>query len=150
MPIRCAGVVAAASTQGKRTQHGKPQGVVRDDQPDAREGQAGPLRMHGPQLFQQESMLLLDRGQPAINASSPSIEIGDALRESIALCAAAIWRSTNAVLLEPLEKLGKLLTHGSKQGITHSSLPKAKPAPMHTPAAAAVIASCRRVGSAYC
>ena len=95
-------------------------------------------------------MLLLDRGQPAINASSPSIEIGDALREIIALCATAIWRSTNAVLLEPLEKLGKLLTHGSKQGITHSSLPKAKPAPMHTPAAAAVIASCRRVGSAYC
>src|SRR6266404_449270 len=27
--------------QGKRRQHGKPQGVVRDDQPDAREGQAG-------------------------------------------------------------------------------------------------------------
>src|SRR3989454_8923378 len=25
----------------KRTQHGRPQGVVRDDQPDAREGQAG-------------------------------------------------------------------------------------------------------------
>src|SRR5271166_654542 len=41
MPIRCTGVVAAACTQGKRTQHGKPQGVVRDDQPDAREGQAG-------------------------------------------------------------------------------------------------------------
>ena len=33
--------MAAACTQGKRTQHGKPQGVVRDDQPDAREGQAG-------------------------------------------------------------------------------------------------------------
>ena len=27
--------------KGKRTQHGKPQRVVRDDQPDAREGQAG-------------------------------------------------------------------------------------------------------------
>ena len=40
-PRRCAGVVAAACTQGRRTQHGKPQGVVRDDQPDAREGQAG-------------------------------------------------------------------------------------------------------------
>src|SRR6202030_184144 len=40
-PSRCAGVVATACTQGKRTQHGKPQGVVRDDQPDAREGQAG-------------------------------------------------------------------------------------------------------------
>src|SRR5882672_452959 len=40
-PRRCAGVVATACTQGKRTQHGKPQGVVRDDQPDAREGQAG-------------------------------------------------------------------------------------------------------------
>src|SRR6202163_546947 len=38
---RCAGVLATACTQGKRTQHGKPQGVVRDDQPDAREGQAG-------------------------------------------------------------------------------------------------------------
>ena len=25
----------------ERTQHGKPMGVVRDDQPDAREGQAG-------------------------------------------------------------------------------------------------------------
>jgi hypothetical protein len=31
---RCAGVVATACTQGKRTQHGRPQGVVRDDQPD--------------------------------------------------------------------------------------------------------------------
>src|ERR1700746_2812360 len=40
-PGRCAGVVAAACTQGKRTQHGKPQGVVSDDQLDAREGQAG-------------------------------------------------------------------------------------------------------------
>ena len=33
--------MAAACTQGKRTQHGKPQDVVRDGQPDAREGQAG-------------------------------------------------------------------------------------------------------------
>src|SRR6476646_1565058 len=40
-PSRCTGVVAAACTQGKRTQHGKPQCVIRDDQPDAREGQAG-------------------------------------------------------------------------------------------------------------
>src|SRR6266403_3547310 len=40
-PNRCAGVLATACTQGKRTQHGRPQGVVRDDQPDAREGQAG-------------------------------------------------------------------------------------------------------------
>src|SRR6201989_3702164 len=40
-PSRCAGVVAAACTPGKRTQHGKPQCVIRDDQPDAREGQAG-------------------------------------------------------------------------------------------------------------
>src|SRR5258707_1291170 len=39
---RCyTGVLAAACTQGKRTQHGKPQGVVSDDQPEAREGQAG-------------------------------------------------------------------------------------------------------------
>ena len=38
-----AGVVATACTQGKRTQHGKPQGVVRDDQPDAREGGPGAL-----------------------------------------------------------------------------------------------------------
>jgi hypothetical protein len=39
----CAGVVAAACTQGKRTQHGKPQSVVSNDQPEAREGQAGRL-----------------------------------------------------------------------------------------------------------
>src|SRR5207247_3980013 len=32
-----------AWTHGKRTQHGRPQGVVRDDQPNAREGQAGRL-----------------------------------------------------------------------------------------------------------
>src|SRR5215475_1908324 len=38
---RCARVVATACTQGKRTQHGRPHDVVRDDQPDAREGQAG-------------------------------------------------------------------------------------------------------------
>src|SRR5215831_12220743 len=41
MPRCCTGVVAAACTQGKRTQHGKPCRVIRDDQPDAREGQAG-------------------------------------------------------------------------------------------------------------
>ena len=40
-PSRCAGVVATACTQGKRAQHGKPQGVIRDDQPDAGDGQAG-------------------------------------------------------------------------------------------------------------
>src|SRR6266704_5658873 len=40
-PSCCTGVVAAACTQGKRTQHGRPQGEVRDDQPDTREGQAG-------------------------------------------------------------------------------------------------------------
>src|ERR1700724_1820242 len=39
-PSRCTGVVATACTQGKRTQHGKPQGAVKDDQRDAREGQA--------------------------------------------------------------------------------------------------------------
>src|SRR4030081_3606386 len=33
--------MAGAGTQGKRTKHGKPQGVVSDDQPDAREGQVG-------------------------------------------------------------------------------------------------------------
>ena len=38
---RCAGVVATACTQGKRTQHGRPHDVVRDGQPDAREGQTG-------------------------------------------------------------------------------------------------------------
>ena len=27
--------------RGRRTQHGKPRGVVSDDQPDAREGQVG-------------------------------------------------------------------------------------------------------------
>src|SRR5450830_1559754 len=42
-PRRCAGVLAAACTQGKRTKHGKPQSVVSDDQPEAREGQAGRL-----------------------------------------------------------------------------------------------------------
>ena len=42
-PSRCAGVVATACTQGKRTQHGKPHGVVSNDQPEAREGQAGRL-----------------------------------------------------------------------------------------------------------
>jgi hypothetical protein len=40
-PMRCTGVVAAARTQGKRTQHGKPQCEIRDDQPEAREGEAG-------------------------------------------------------------------------------------------------------------
>ena len=40
-PSRCTGVLAAARTQGKRAQHGKPQSAVRDDQPDAREGEAG-------------------------------------------------------------------------------------------------------------
>src|SRR5208337_5380011 len=40
-PSRCTGALAAARTQGKRAQHGKPHGVVRDDQPDAREGRAG-------------------------------------------------------------------------------------------------------------
>ena len=40
---RCAGVVATACTQGKRTQHGKPLGVVRDDQPEARERCSGRL-----------------------------------------------------------------------------------------------------------
>src|ERR1700688_5137735 len=40
-PGRCAGVVATACTQGKRTKHGKPQSVVSEDQPEAREGQAG-------------------------------------------------------------------------------------------------------------
>jgi hypothetical protein len=33
--------VATACTQGKRTKHGKPLGVVSDDQLEAREGQAG-------------------------------------------------------------------------------------------------------------
>jgi hypothetical protein len=42
---RCAGVVVTACTQGKRTQHGKPCGVASDDQPDAREGQAGRCRV---------------------------------------------------------------------------------------------------------
>src|SRR6476620_1572347 len=40
-PVAASGWWRQACTQGKRTQHGKPQGVVRDDQPDAREGQAG-------------------------------------------------------------------------------------------------------------
>ena len=41
-PSRCAGVVTAACTQGKRTQHGKPDSVVgRDDQLEAGDGQRG-------------------------------------------------------------------------------------------------------------
>src|SRR3974377_1062034 len=40
MPRRRTGVVVAACTHGKRAQHGKPLGVIRDNQPDAREGQA--------------------------------------------------------------------------------------------------------------
>ncbi len=41
-PSRCAGVVVTACTQGKRTQHGKPDGVVGcDDQPEAGDGQQG-------------------------------------------------------------------------------------------------------------
>ena len=35
--------MAVACTQGKRTQHGKPPGVVGDDQPDSGDGQAGRL-----------------------------------------------------------------------------------------------------------
>jgi hypothetical protein len=35
-PICCTGVMAAACTQGKRTHHGKPYHVLRDEQPDAR------------------------------------------------------------------------------------------------------------------
>jgi hypothetical protein len=42
MPSCYTGVLAAACRQGKRTQHGKPQGEVSDDQPNAREGQVGP------------------------------------------------------------------------------------------------------------
>jgi hypothetical protein len=44
-PISCAGVLATACTPGRRWQHGKPHGVVWDDQPDAREGQAGRYRV---------------------------------------------------------------------------------------------------------
>ena len=40
-PSRRAGVVATACTQGKRTQHGKPRGVLSDEQPDACEGWTG-------------------------------------------------------------------------------------------------------------
>src|SRR5664279_2859380 len=39
----CAGVVATACTQGKRTQHGKPLGVLRDEQPETRERCSGRL-----------------------------------------------------------------------------------------------------------
>ena len=39
----CRGSSDSMYTRGKRTQHGKPLGVVKDDQPDAREGQAGRL-----------------------------------------------------------------------------------------------------------
>ena len=39
----CRGSSDSMYTRGKRRQHGKPLGVVKDDQPDAREGQAGRL-----------------------------------------------------------------------------------------------------------
>jgi len=39
----CRGSSDSMYTRGKRTQHGKPLGVVKDDQPDTREGQAGRL-----------------------------------------------------------------------------------------------------------
>jgi hypothetical protein len=42
-PSHCAGVVVTARTQGKRAQHGKPQGVVGDDQPEAGDGRPGTL-----------------------------------------------------------------------------------------------------------
>ena len=45
-PSRCAGVVATACTQGRRTQHGKPDSVVgRDDQPETGDGQKGRYRV---------------------------------------------------------------------------------------------------------
>ena len=41
-PSRCAGVVVTACTQGKRTQHGKPDSVVGcDDQPKVGDNQKG-------------------------------------------------------------------------------------------------------------
>ncbi len=41
-PSRCAGVVVTACTQGKRTQHGKPDSVVGcDDQPEVGDNQKG-------------------------------------------------------------------------------------------------------------
>jgi len=41
-PRHCAGVVVTACTQGKRTQHGKPDSVVgRGDQPEAGDSQIG-------------------------------------------------------------------------------------------------------------
>src|SRR5271157_5094471 len=46
-PSRCAGVVAAARAQGKRTQHGKPHGVVRDDQTGRPRGMGRALRGGG-------------------------------------------------------------------------------------------------------
>ena len=43
---RCAGVVAIACTQGKRTQHGKPFNVVGcDDQPEVGDDQIGRYRV---------------------------------------------------------------------------------------------------------
>jgi len=40
---RCTEVVTTACTQGKRTQHGKPHGVIRNDQPESRERCSGRL-----------------------------------------------------------------------------------------------------------
>ena len=41
IPANAPGYVATACTQGKRTQHGKPQGVLSNEQPIAREGRVG-------------------------------------------------------------------------------------------------------------
>ena len=46
IPGHCAGVVATACTQGKRTQHGKPFNVVGcDDQPEVGDDQIGRYRV---------------------------------------------------------------------------------------------------------
>ncbi len=41
IPATAPGYMATACTQGKRTQHGKPHGVLSDEQPDTRERWSG-------------------------------------------------------------------------------------------------------------
>src|SRR5512135_1043337 len=66
----CAGVVAAACTQGKRAQHGKPGNVVGgDDQPEAGDGQRGRCRVA-------ERPVLLTRPGNAGGGKGPQFKAG--------------------------------------------------------------------------
>src|SRR5665213_1758662 len=108
-PSRCAGVVATACTQGKRTQHGKPHGVVSNDQLEAHEGQAGRLGVaerfvvplkpgnssggKGPQFNAIRREGHLEIGKP-INSDKWSETAEGVARERVSYCPrAGCWRS---------------------------------------------------------